>query len=187
MPDRPQAAVFPQRFFFAILPPPAVARALHEFSRTLSDRTPRRPEMLHITLALSEDFQAWPGDYVERLLIVGSRVAQAPFRITLARVAANRNIVLLPGKGQADLKALHAQLAEHMRAAHAPMRDKYRFSPHLTLFYREPASPFALPVEGFAWEAEELVLIRSHVGASLYEVLARWALREGEVRQGSLF
>lgn len=186
MPDVSQEGHFPQRLIFMIQPPLEVALLIHAFAASLIPCSPRRADLLHITMAISDDFHSWRGDYVERLLCIGDRIEMAPFRISLDRVMANGNMVLLPGAGLEELRVLQGHLAENIRSASVAIRKQWRFSPHLTLLYNT-AARFELPISAFEWEINKLVLVRSHVGSSRHERLASWDLHAGEVRQLSLF
>jgi len=73
-----------------------------------------------------------------------------------------------------------------MAAAHAPLRKRVGFIPHMTLFYRDGAS-LEHPIPGFEWFVDELTLIHSRVGGSRHETLRRWPLRVPEPLQCSLF
>jgi 2'-5' RNA ligase len=90
-------------------------------------------------------------------------------------------LVLLGGEGMggtdgvAQLQAvlvaalIAAQLAP-AQAAHAG------YTPHLTLLYDDlPLAP--RPTDAIIWKAEELLLVRSLLGQSRHELLARLPLR----------
>ncbi len=171
-------SVLCRRPFFALRPPPAVARRIAAAAELFGHRV-LPPERLHITLFILDDLLDLPPALVGALLGIGQAVALAPFAVTLDRlVGSQRSVALRPSGRDAGLAALHGQLAALARAACIDPRDGWRFSPHLTLGYRDgvPSSERVAPV---GWVADELVLIDSHVGATRHETLGRWPLRQG--------
>jgi 2'-5' RNA ligase len=54
-------------------------------------------------------------------------------------------------------------------------RPNSKFVPHVTLLYdRQVLAP--TPINPVAWKVEEIVLVRSEVGATKYEKPGRWKL-----------
>jgi 2'-5' RNA ligase len=56
----------------------------------------------------------------------------------------------------------------------------------MTLGYRD-GRPFSERIAPVGWDAEEFVLIHSHLGKTRHEVVGRWPLRGPGVPQLSLF
>ncbi len=175
------------RFFFALRPPGPEARRIAAFAERLEEGGRRvRWEHLHMTLAITDDFEDYPYDLVKALRRVGDRVAAAPFDLVLGQLSGgNRSTALRPQHGVPGLKALQGTIADRMREGGVPMRREWRYSPHVTLFYRNGA-PFSRPVAEFGWHVEELFLIRSHVGRTRHDVLGHWPLRAPEIAQYAL-
>jgi 2'-5' RNA ligase len=82
--------------------------------------------------------------------------------------------VLCGGAGTAQLAAFRQSLGLAMGDAGLPV--KRSFTPHMTVLYdRHPIAEHA--IEPITWTAKEFVLINSHVGKGVHEVLGRWSLR----------
>ena len=176
------------RFFFAVRPPPSLACRIAAFGEVLGGNAPRvSANRLHVTVAVSDDFEGYPAGFVEILLRVGGRVASAPFRIALDRVlSGKRAVFLMPTAKCPDLKALYQAIADGMASARAPLRKGVGFSPHMTLFYRDNAA-LDFPLPRLEWKVSELLLIHSLVGLTRHETLASWPLIPREQDQHSLF
>ncbi len=176
------------RFFFAVRPPSSLASRIAAFGEVLGGNAPRvSAERLHVTVAVSDDFEGYPAEFVEILLRVGGRVASSPFRIALDRLlSGNRAVFLVPTAKCPELKAVYQTIADGMASARAPLRQGVGFNPHMTLFYRDHAR-LDFPVPRLEWTASELLLIRSLVGLTRHETLATWPLTPREPDQHSLF
>ncbi len=162
------------RFLFALMPPPEVARRLYALSPDFRDKV--RPERLHMTLAITDDFPVVPDGLPSALQQAGGFVFTQPFDLTLdRRKGSKRSIALRPGRAIEGLSELHRQLAAGMRRAGIAMRDEWAFSPHVTLAYR-PGEPFVTPTRPVSWRATQFVLIESLVGLTVHRELGRWPL-----------
>ncbi|MEW2545904.1 RNA 2',3'-cyclic phosphodiesterase [Streptomyces sp. NPDC047002] len=190
------------RLFAAVLPPDGAVRDLESALgplRALPDADLLRwtgPETWHFTLAFL-------GEVGEELLPeLGERLGRAarrggPFPLRIAGGGHFGGRALWAG-ARGDLPALR-RLAERVRAAAGragapPAEQHHAYRPHLTLArVRGPHAvdlrPYAAalaPLDGPAWQAAELCLVRSHLpdgrtpGAGpRYEALARWPLGPG--------
>jgi 2'-5' RNA ligase len=69
-----------------------------------------------------------------------------------------------------------------MRTRGIGERRDYRFSPHMTLAYRD-GQPSSETIPAFGWAVDELVLINSHVGRTHHKILGRWKLRDADEAQ----
>ena len=143
-------------------------------------------ERLHITSFILDDRRAVSDELLGRLRTVGGALRLAPFDLTLDRVVGSRrSIALRPGGRNAGLAGLHRRLAELARGASLAERADYRFSPHLTLGYRD-GEPFQQRIAPIGWRADELVLIHSYLGRTRHEVVGRWPLCGDEDAGGQL-
>jgi len=138
-------------------------------------------DRLHVSLhAVGACVGARPLADIARWRRAGGAVRCAPFEVRFDRVATfggEGNPLVLKSAdegGAAGLLALHQRLG--MALADTGERIKARrITPHMTLSYggRRIAET---PIEPLPWQARELVLIDSHVGAHRHEVLGRWEL-----------
>jgi len=138
---------------------------------------------LHVTLGVLCDYAAggFPAVDVARWCEAVAAVRCAPIDITLDRLArfghGRRALALRCGDGQGTegvqrlWRALGAALATS-----GAQRDGRPFDPHMTVSYGG-ADVGERPVTPLRWTAREILLVDSHTGAHLHEVLARWPLR----------
>jgi len=178
------------RLFVALTPPDVVAEELAARVVPLRKLAPElrwsRPEQWHLTLAfLGEVRDAARNDMVSRLERAARR--HPPLPLSFAGGGRFGSRVLWAGV-RGDRKALR-RLAESVRAAarraHLPVEER-PYRPHLTLARAadvelRPLVKRLASFEGQEWVAEELHLVRSHLGAgpggtALYEPLASWPL-----------
>ena len=141
---------------------------------------------LHSTLGITKDFAALPTHLVDDLRAIGDAVSGVPFDVTVDRLSGSeRSVALRPSRSNPAWRDLQAAVEKAMVRAGA-LRDGWRFSQHLTLYYRSGA-PFSRIVGAYEWRVEELLLIHSRVGAGEHEVLGRWPLRGRDDPQLALF
>ncbi|MFC3713924.1 2'-5' RNA ligase family protein [Sphingoaurantiacus capsulatus] len=162
------------RFLFALTPPPDIARRLHALAPDFPDKM--LPERLHMTLAITDDFERVPEGLAPALQHAGGFVFAEAFELTLdRRRGSHRSIALRPAQAIQGLSELHRQLAAGMRRAGVPMRRGWSFGPHVTLAYRK-GEPFITPTRPISWQATQFVLIESLVGRTIHRELGRWPL-----------
>ncbi|BBE00044.1 2'-5' RNA ligase [Sphingobium amiense] len=170
-------AVTLYRPFFALRPPPQVARQIDHFARTLD---PAADHILtahqHVTIGITTDAPVYPYELVKALRRAAAGICAAPFDLMLDRLSiGGRSAALRPSGAISGLSALRQEVDRAMRAAGALPRPGWTFSPHQTLFYRH-SRPEQRTISGFGWRVEELALICSHVGQTRHEVIGRWPL-----------
>lgn len=163
--------------FFALYPDePAAARIAELAARLrIEHKLKAKPipiDRLHVTLHYLGAFAGLPADVLTQARAAASQIALPPIEVTLDRIEsfsgrrAKRPLVL---SGDAN-----ESLATLQQALDAAQRHP-RFTPHVTLLYdeqriaREPVAPIT-------WTAREFALVRSVLGKSHYDVLARWPL-----------
>lgn len=175
--------------FFALRPGGADAQRLathaaREDARLGVGGKPLEPGRLHLSLYLMASYERgepFPQADVERWMLAASTVRKTAFEVLFDRVATfggkTNPLVLKSGDsvGVAGVRALQRELGMALANAGETMRDR-PFEPHMSVSYRgmriaEEATP---PIR---WTPGELVLIDSHVGEHIHEVLAAWPLR----------
>ena len=181
-------AILAHRYFFAAVPDPVSAARIHAWAeRKLGPEGMLAAERLHVTLAITDDFGSPQPRLVEKLMQVGEQAKAAPFELLLDRLSiGGRSIALRPGHTQPPLRELQGQIAQAMADAGAAMRHGWRFSPHVTLGYRD-SLPSTRPVADLGWTVSEFALIHSLVGVTRHELLGRWSLDPRPDPQFSLF
>jgi 2'-5' RNA ligase len=99
----------------------------------------------------------------------------APFELTLDLLTGSeRSLALCPSKKPSGLMLLQLQLQKAL-AFSGIRRPGWRFSPHVTLLYRN-GIPFSRPIAPISWWVDELVLVHSHVGLKRHDIAGRWPL-----------
>lgn len=170
------------------MPPTLLARQIANAAYWFeSDGKPLRADRLHITMFILHDFLTVPNGLVDALRMLGNAVSAAPAPVALDLASGGeRSIALRPRRKLTGLEVLHRLLKEAGLATAVTERDGYRFSPHMTLGYRD-GRPFSERITPIGWEADEFVLIHSHLGQTRHEVIGRWPLRGAGDPQLSLF
>ncbi|MBS0344359.1 MAG: 2'-5' RNA ligase family protein [Proteobacteria bacterium] len=178
-----------ERLFFAVRPDAANAQRIEALAQAVRRRHGLRgkslgPERFHVTLHLIGDFaRGIPAQVLASALDAARPVAAqaSPFLIGLDTLASftrkRRNIplVLLGEDGVQDVARLQQALLAALTATNVAGRVEPGFTPHLTLLYDDqPLAPQA--IEPVSWRVEELLLMRSLLGRSRHEVLARLPL-----------
>lgn len=183
-----ESPILRHRAFFAILPPPALARRIVSAASWFAgDGRPLRPEHLHVTIAILDDVAAMTPSLVAALRGVGEAVAAAPFEIVFdLAVGSARSVALRPRLKNRAVEALHDRIAAALGAVALAERADHRFAPHMTLGYRSGAA-FTQGIAPIGWTARDFVLVHSHLGRTRHDSLGRWALAGGEDRQLALF
>jgi len=171
------------RLFFALQPParhlPGVARHRDRLGELHSKVSNPR---LHLTLAITDDYDFYPAEAASDLHAMAAEIIAEPVDVVLSRLNATpRSIALSPGRRSPQLRDLQAALGTRMARA-GSLRKDWKFSPHVTLGYRDGAS-FNRPIDPICWENDDFVLIHSVVDETRHNTLARWPL---SWRQGRL-
>ncbi|NWK95108.1 2'-5' RNA ligase [Sphingobium lactosutens] len=166
------------RLFFALKPPPVVARQIDHFAEGVDPDAQRiRIDHQHVTLGITADWSAYPYERIKALRRAATGIMAEPFDLMFDRLSlGGRSAALRPSHSIAGLKQLQHQVVDAMRRADIMMRPDWSFSPHQTLFYRE-GPPAQRPIEGFGWRVDEVALVCSHVGRTRHELIGSWPLR----------
>lgn len=172
------------RYFFALVPPPEDAAAIHAFAHELRRSNDLRgwpigPERYHLTLGGIERYGGATNEEIATLERIAASMIASSFTVAFDHVAGHGQ----PGDRQAVfletsltfpiLDRLQGRLRREMRAR--GFRTPSKFGPHVTLLYDE--CPFGKPmVPSVSFPVREFVLVRSIHGASHHDHLARWPL-----------
>ena len=186
LPDAPVAAsAGPEtaRVFFALWPPPEVARRLAGIAHDQAARhggKATRADSVHLTLAFIGDV---PASQLPDLVAAAERVKASSFALALGTCGYwSHNRLAWAGCEEvpAALVQLVRQLAKSLRQAGFRVdRASDDFVPHLTLVRRQADAAPAPPIEpAIAWQCDEFVLVRSRLSAagSSYEKLHSFPL-----------
>jgi 2'-5' RNA ligase len=168
--------------FFAIFPDADAAKAIAIQAAHLGREhglvgKPLFAHRLHVTLHDLGGYAQLPPDMVKTARAAGDAVAAPAFDVVFDRAMSfpsSGTYVLCGGAGAAQLAAFRQSLG--LAIGHAGLPVKRSFTPHMTVLYdRHPVAEHA--IEPITWTAKEFVLVNSHVGKGVHEVLGRWPLR----------
>ena len=177
-----------ERLFFGLMLPRDAAHDASAVLRASSDQyglrgRPIREDRLHITLIHVGDYAGMPPQsVVDALRRAGDAVARTSFEVTLDKVSSFSGAperhphVLLGERGIVGLKAFRAELMKAVVREGVKTLSRNDFTPHVTLSYADRRLP-ERPIRPIGWRAEEVLLIHSEVGRSVYNILGRWPLR----------
>ena len=171
------------RVFFALWPPPEIARQLSAIADSfakISGGRATRQETIHLTLAFIGDVAL---DRLPDLVRAARKVRAEAFKLTLDQFGLWRhNRIFWAGcsvlpPALAELAA--ALVAELQPAGFNVANARRTFTPHVTLVRKVLALDAALPRgTALAWRCERFVLVRSTLAeaGSSYQSLAEFAL-----------
>lgn len=178
-----------ERLFFAVRPDGRTAQRIEALAQELRRHHGLHgkslgPERFHVTLHLIGDFVGGiPAEVLARALDAARPVAgrvpafHAGFDsvASFGRKRRNMPLVLLGDDGVQGVIRLQQALMPPLTAAGLAGMAQPRFTPHLTLLYDDIALP-PQSMEALIWRVDELLLVRSLLGRSRHEVLARLPL-----------
>ena len=174
------------KVFFALQPsaPEAAriaARAANDDRRLSIGGKPLEPGRLHVTLRLMVEYSdVFPTSDIECWMTAAASVRMAPFEVSFDRVAtfggSGQPLVL---KASAESAVAAVRELDHAfgtaLAGFGKRAVPRSFEPHMTVSYYG-ARMVETPIEPIRWTAHDFVLIDSHQGEHLHEVLGRWPL-----------
>ena len=173
--------------FLAIRPDAAdaarlVAHAAAEDARLGLHGGPMEAGRLHVSLFGLVDYaDRYPETAVERWLSALDTVRVATFEVgfdTVATFGGQGNPLVLRARDPAQVAGVR-RLHEAVGVALADAGEQLKWAsdePHMTVSYRGLRIPDTA-MAAIRWTAREFVLVDSHVGAHIHEVLERWPLR----------
>jgi 2'-5' RNA ligase len=173
------------RIFFAVLPPPALAREVARLSQDLRrDRTiggqALDPTRLHVSLLNMGDRADFPTGVATAACTRASRLKLQQFTARFDRVSAfngrsgTHAIVLRSSaRSTTGFDQLHVDLSRSLRA-----RSNPSFHPHMTLLYTQRRIP-EFTINPISWTVTDFALVYSRINRGMllpYIVLQRWQL-----------
>ena len=176
-------------FFLALFPDPNTAERVIELGNKIRRENGMHSRLRPLThLHVSLHFFGYGSDVSQTLAAVLDPTCKAvaaqtpPFDIELDHVMSFRgrpgnHPLVLVGDDQrnAALKKLHQSLEVQLVKSRLSSHPSNKFVPHATLLYdKQIVSP--TPIDSVIWRVEEMILVRSEVGATKYERPGRWKL-----------
>jgi 2'-5' RNA ligase len=171
----------PHALFFALLPDTQDATTIAALGERMNSQhalkgTLVEAHRLHVTLFDLGDYAQVPADKVAQASNAAASVPVPAFDVVFEKsMSYTKGALVLCADDEENVSALRAfrqRLGEAL--ADAGLKPSRSFTPHMTVAYaRRKLEKHALeaPVR---WAAGSLVLIDSHVGEGVHEVLGRW-------------
>jgi 2'-5' RNA ligase len=171
----------PHALFFALLPDMQDAAMIAALGERMNSQhalkgTLVEAHRLHVTLFDLGDYVQVPADKVAQASNAAASVPMPAFDVVFEKsMSYAKGALVLCADDEESVSALRAfrqRLGEAL--ADAGLKPSRSFAPHMTVAYaRRKLEKHALeaPVR---WTAGSLVLIDSHVGEGVHEVLGRW-------------
>lgn len=178
----------PDRLFFGIFPPAAVAAGLARMAQGLRARhdltgRPLATERFHITLFHLGDYFGLPEALVRSALEAAATVTAPPFEVmfdfteSFSTRQTNLPLVLRASTGVDRLMGFQQKLGDALKRVGLGRHVRSQFTPHVTLLY-DMKSVSREPVEPVGWTADEFVLVHSLYGETRHVPLGRWPLHD---------
>lgn len=173
-------------YFFALRPDVEATTRIRRLIRALVRCRPGldRPiaaSRLHVSLNPLVIDEAPMEELAARAAQAMARVRRTPFLVAFDRIAVfgrgrgPRVVVLRSDEGAVGVDLLRSQIHAALADAGLGPRHERPFEPHLTLARGACEAPDAF-IDPVRWTVREFVLIHSHVGATRYDIAARFPL-----------
>ncbi|MET3177539.1 UNVERIFIED_ORG: 2'-5' RNA ligase [Variovorax guangxiensis] len=167
--------------FFAIVPASHDAASIAALGERMNSQHALKGTLvdahrLHVTLFDLGGYPSVPADKVALASKAAASMVPPTFDIVFEKAMSYTKGALVlcadDDEGVSALKAFRQRLGEAL--ADAGLKPPRSFTPHMTVVYaRRKLEKHALE-EPVRWTAASLVLIDSHVGEGVHEVLGRW-------------
>lgn len=190
--DSPRDA-YMHRWYFTLVPPPAVAQDIERGAQLLARRHgaryPTRAERLHVSLnGVWRNKDEIEPALIEDALEVGEAIRRPGFDIAFDMVqtfsgdsrskTGGRSIVptvLTCSNGAREAQALHADIRREMQRLGMPVGPP-AFVPHLTIWYGPERVPDFLLKRPFRWPVRKFWLVRTTRAQKRPDYIGEWAL-----------
>jgi 2'-5' RNA ligase len=131
---------------------------------------------LHISLHSVGAYATIPPGELDAARRAGGALTSSAFDVVFDQAMSFKQgaYVLFPGEGTQAIQALYLHLGMAMADAGFAIKAA-NFTPHMTLSYRGKLVD-RHSIEPITWTANEVVLINSHQGEGVHEVMGRWPL-----------
>lgn len=181
------------RWYFTIVPPPALAqdieRAAMMVARRYGARNPTRASRLHVSLnGVWRNKDEIEPALAQEALEVGDAIRRPGFDIAFDKLqtfsgggrskTGGRSIVptvLTCSNGARELQALHADIHRGMQRLGMTVGPR-SFTPHLTIWYGPQRVPDLLLKRPFRWPVRQFWLVHTIKGQKLPEYVGEWSL-----------
>ncbi len=184
------------RLFFALRPTPGAVQAIVAARQQVCERLglkgrPVAAERLHVTLHWLADHDEFPQALCDAASAAAASLVAEAFDVGFDQVGSIGGardpgpLVLSGGENLAALRRFQRALGGEMKAAGIGHYARSHFKPHVSLLYPgvHVAREAIAPLE---WRVDELLLIDSHVGEGVHELLGRWPLQQRHTKSRSM-
>lgn len=186
-----EARALEHRYYFTLVPPPALAQKMERGARMLAlrhgARKVVRAERQHVSLHIVEKGREIAGDLLDDALEIGNAIRRPGFEMAFdmvrtfgakrsrGGVSAQYPIVLTCSNGARDAKALYADIRQQMQRFGLSVGPR-SIEPHLTIWYGPGKVPDLILRRPFRWPVRSFWLVHTLPGMRRPEYLAEWPL-----------
>ena len=190
-PDVESARPIEHRYYFTLVPPPALAQDIERDARLLARRhgarSPVRAERLHVSLHIVQRGREIGADLLEEAIEVGEVIRRPAFDLAFDQVQtfagerpksggrAQYPTVLTCSNGARDLLALYGDIRQQMQRLGLRVGPRMMV-PHLTIWYGPERVPERQLRRAYQWPVRAFWLVHTMPGMRRPEYLAEWAL-----------
>lgn len=187
------AKALEHRYYFTLLPPPALAQDIERGAELLGRRfgisNVVRAERQHVSLHMVQRGREIGGDLLDEALEVGEAVRRPGFDIVFDTVQtfagqrpktggrAQYPTVLGCSNGARDLLALYGDIRREMQRRGLRVGPR-AIMPHLTIWYGPERVPERVLRRPYRWPVRAFWLVHTVPGARRPDYLAEWTLGE---------
>ncbi|MEO5805088.1 2'-5' RNA ligase family protein [Devosia sp.] len=175
------------RYYFTLLPPPALAQDIERGARILArrhnSRQPTRADRLHVSLNGVHMGEPMDTGDIEDAMAVGAAIRRPSFDLAFDRVqtfgrargAAQFPVVLSSSQPDRELDRLYGDIFRAMQS-HGMRVGPRSIEPHMTIFYASERVPDIVMRRPFRWRVSHFWLLHTVRGHRNPEILGEWAL-----------
>lgn len=186
-----EAKALEHRYYFTLLPPPALAQEIERGARLLGRRhgvrNVVRAERQHVSLHMVQYGREIGGDLLDEALEVGEAVRRPGFEVVFDQVQtfggrrpktggrARYPTVLSCSNGARDLLALYRDIRGEMQRRGLRVGSR-TITPHLTIWYGPERVPHLTLRRPYRWPVRAFWLVHTVPGIRRPDYLAEWRL-----------
>lgn len=175
-------------YFFALMPEGATQQQIGERRESatralrIGKASPVDDHRLHLSLCAPKTLKRLRAPFEESLLRAGGDVKAPAFGLRLdgfdtfsGGFGQSCLVLRSDATSSAHVQALKDGLGKAL-FNHGFGWDGGALAPHVTLFYADHIESSYSPAAAVEWHVDEFVLVRSHVGKHLHQIIGRWPL-----------
>lgn len=189
--DEPAQRSLDHRYYFTLVPPPAVAQDIERgamlLARRVGARNLVRADRLHVSLHCVQQGREITQDLLDEALEAGGAVRRPGFTVSFDQVlslSGNRAgtggrrqfpTVLTCSNGAHDLLGLYGDIRQQLQRLGLPVGPR-KVVPHLTIWYCSERLPETPLRRAYRWPVRAFWLVHTMPGMRRPDYLGEWVL-----------